>query len=219
MDSQVQGANGSRPPLNFMQCIADNVCDDLPSYTGLAPPPPDFEAFEWETQAKTILHGQDFPSITQVLRFRLYGHKDSLRQVLHHRWDCRLDEILVGLHLTRLKDDPQAIVKSSRAQKIELILELVEPTQPPSSMDWNWKPYKAASETDPREIAAAIDEESCSLFRMVPFRDWLRLAIGYQEESVDQLLFQHQYLSRRLSWYLCRHPEEIHKYFEVKKVD
>ena len=71
MGSQVQGANGSRPPLEFLQCIADNVCEDLPSYTGLGPAPPDFEAFEWETQAKTILRGQDFPSITQVLRSRL----------------------------------------------------------------------------------------------------------------------------------------------------
>ena len=38
MDSQVQsyqGANGSRPPLDFLQCIADNVSDDLPSYTKL----------------------------------------------------------------------------------------------------------------------------------------------------------------------------------------
>jgi len=47
----------------------------------------------------------------------------------------------------------------------------------------------------------------------------LRHAVEYQEQSVDQLVFQHENLSRRLSWYLCRHPEENHKYFEVKKVN
>ena len=222
MDSQVQsyqGANGSRPPLDFLQCIADNVSDDLPSYTKLAPPPPNYEAFERETEAKTILRGQDFQSITQILRFRLYGHKDSLRQVLQHRWDCQLGEILIGLHPTRFRDDHQAVAKLSKAQKIEVILGLVEPTQSPSPGYWSWKPYKAANETDAGKIAADIDEESCSLFRKVPFRDWLRHAVGYQEQSVDQLVFQHENLSRRLSWYLCRHPEENHKYFEVKKVN
>jgi len=138
---------------------------------------------------------------------------------LQHRWDCRLDEILIGLYPTWFKDNHQAVAKSSKAQKIEVILELVEPTQLLSPVCWNWKPYKAANETDPGKIATAIDEESCSLFRRVPFRDWLRHAIGYQEASINQLLFQHDCLSRCLSWYLCRHPEENHKYFEVKKVD
>ncbi len=136
MDSQVQSyqsVNESRPSLDFLQCIANNVSDDLPSYTKLASPPPNYEAFERETEAKTILRGQDFQSITQILRFRLYGHKDSLRQVLQHRWDCQLGEILIDLHSIRFRDDHQAVAKLSKAQKIEVILGLVESTQSPSS--------------------------------------------------------------------------------------
>lgn len=173
MGSQVQGANGSRPPLDSLQCIADNIFDDLLSYTGLAPPLQNYEAFEWETQAKTILRGQDFQSITQILRFRLYGHKDSLRQVLQRRWDCQLVKILFNLYPTGPEAYHQAFAKLSKAHKIEKILKLIQPTQTPSPVYWNWKPYKAANETDAGKIAADIDEESCSLFRRVPFSDWL----------------------------------------------
>ncbi len=211
MDSQVQ----SYQDVN----VADSVFDDLPSYTGLMPPPPNYEVFETEKEANTILRSQDFQSITQILRFRLYGHKDSLRQVLQHRWDCHLVEILIGLRPLKFKDDHQAVAKLSKAQKIEVILGLVEPTQSPSPVHWSWKPWKAADETDAGRIAADIDEESCSQFRKVPFMDWLRHAVGYQEDSVDQLVFQHENLSHSLFCYLCRHSEEKPKYFEVKKVN
>ena len=222
MNSQVQSyqnVNESRSSLNFLQCIANNVSDNLSSYTKLTSSPPNYEAFERETEAKTILRDQDFQSITQILRFRLYEHKDSLRQVLQHRWNCQLSEILIDLHPTRFKDDHQAVAKLSKAQKIEVILRLVESTQSFSPRYWSWKSYKAANETNAGKIVADIDEESCSLFRKISFRNWLRHAVEYQKQSVDQLVFQHENLSRRLSWYLCRHFEENHKYFEVKKVN
>ena len=193
MDSQVQSVN--EPQL------------------ALTPTPPTYEAVERETEVKKILLSQDFQSIIQILRFRLYEHKDSL-QVLQHRWSNSLDKILINLDPTRLKDNDL-----SRTQYIDAILRLVEPT-PPSPVCCSWsRSWKPTNETDARKIAAEINEESCSLFRKVSFTDWLRHAIGYQEESVAQLLFQHDCLSTRLSSHLRRHLEEIRKYLEVKKVN
>lgn len=221
MDTQVSSNHSANEPqlsLDFLLCIAGNISDNLPLYSELTPPPPRYETFGTEEQAKTILLSQDFLSITQILRFRLFGHKDLLQQVLQHRWDSQLGKILISLNPSWLKDDLQADIDLNKAQKIKAILEIVEPTQSLPAC-WNWKPYKAATETNIRKIAADIDEESCSLFRRISFTDWLRYAIGYKEESVNQLVFQHEVLCHRLSWYLNRHPEEIDKYLEVKKVN
>lgn len=188
MKSQVQlyqSVNESRSSLSFLQYITNNVSDDLSSYTKLTSFSSNYETFERETETKTILRDQNFQSITQILRFRLYEHKDSLQQVLQHRWNCQLNEILIDLHSIRFKDDHQAIVKLSKAQKIEVILRLVESTQPFSSRYWSWKSYKAANETNAQKIVADIDEESCSLFRKISFKNWLRHAVEYQKQSVN----------------------------------
>lgn len=169
-----------------------------------------------EYQANTVLHNQDFLSIIHVLKFRLYGNKDLLEAALQCRWSCQLNKILNSLH-TWSKFQP--IANLSKAQKIEAISKLAEPTQSLSPASWSWKPYTAAIETNARQIADVIDGESCSLFRRIPFKDWLRHAIGYKEESIDNLLFQQNALNLRLSSYLSQHPEETEKYLKVTKVN
>lgn len=113
---------------------------------------------------RKLLLSQDLQSITQILRFRLYEHKNSLQQVLDKRWDYKLGEILIELLPARLINNPQAVTKLSKDQKIEAILRLVEPTPPPSPVCWSWKPCNAINETDAVKIAAEIDEEFFWIF-------------------------------------------------------
>lgn len=175
-------------------------------------------SFCWEMDARTILQGWDFYSIQQILRFRLYGHADSLRHALKYRWAYSLDQILL-LRPNRVDRGHRTTAELKKDRKVEEILESVESTRLLLPMGWSWVPYKATGETDTEKIAADIDEESCSLFRKVPFENWLRYSVGYEEESVDELFFLHECLSRRLHSYLRRHHEETKKYVEVMKVN
>ena len=160
-------ANDLRTSSEFLHCIEPNILGDLPSYTELGSQPPHYKVFGpsvpalpfdgaqrrevsplldlnqrspwWETEARTILLGQDFQSIELILQFRLYGHKDALRDVLRRRWECKLDRILSIIPHTESKDDP--VTELKKDQKVEEILERVEPRHP-VSLPWSWKPYK-----------------------------------------------------------------------------
>ena len=208
--------SANEPPLSLdlLQRKAGNTSDNLPLYSELTPPPPKYETSDIEEQAKTILSSKDFLSIAQILRFRLFRHKDSLQRILENRWDYTLGKILISLNPSWSKYDLQSVNDLKKAQKINAILEIVEPT-PSLPACWKWKPSNAATETDIKKIAADIDAESCSSFRRISFIDWLRYAIGYREESVDQLIFQHELLYQQLSEYLRQNPREVIKHLEI----
>lgn len=206
----------SRPQSDILQAMGKEIVDGWPSCmeSGFRPP----NAW-WEAETKTILQGQDFLSIQQVLRFRLYGEKDSLRHLLQHRSESWLDQILLGLRPTRVGASHHAGVKLNKDQKVVKILATVEPNRPSSPMGESWAPYKAAGQTEVKKIAADVAEDSGRQFNAVTFEDWVRSSIGYTEESVEGLLSQHAALSRRLHSYLRRHPSERDKYAKVKKVN
>ncbi|KAI9733523.1 MAG: hypothetical protein M1835_003429 [Candelina submexicana] len=99
-------------------------------------------------------------------------------------------------------------------QKMDKILELVDPTRDFSQVGWRWAPYNAIN-TDVEQIAANIEEESYSLFRRIRFEDWVRYLTGYEEESVEDLFFQHRVLTHKIRCYLLRHRDERGKYTQV----
>ena len=204
----------SKPRSDILQVIARNTIDGWPSCreSGLHPP-----YAWWETQAETILQGQDYLSIAQIVRFGLC-RQDSLRYILQQRTEPWLEQVLLYLSRTKVGVNYQADVELNRYLKVEKILKAVEPTRPSSPFSWSWKPFKAQDQTDPGEIATNIDEDSRSLFRKVPFEDWLKYSIGYQEDSICGLFSEHRILCVRLRSYLLRHPEETNKYVAVRKV-
>ncbi|KAL9124562.1 MAG: hypothetical protein Q9217_006116 [Psora testacea] len=203
-----------RPQLDIFQAMGRKIVDGWPSRmeSGFRPP-----NTSWEAEAKTMLQDQDFMSIQQILRFRLYGEKDSLRHLLLCRSEYWLDQILLGLRPTRVGASHHTGVNLNRDQKVTEILATVEPNRPSSPMGESWAPYRAADETDVKKIAADVAEDSGRQFNAVTFEDWFRSSIGYTEESVEGLLSQHTALSRRLHSYLRRHPSERDKYEKVEK--
>jgi len=204
----------SKPRSAILQVIGRNTIDGWPYCMELGFHPPNAW---WETEAETILQGQDLMSIAQIVRFGLC-RQDSLRGALQHRTEPWLDQILLRLRRTQVGVNHQAEAELNRCLKIEKILDAVEPIRPSSPSSWNWKPFKAQEQTDPGEIATDINEDSRSLFRKVPFEDWLKYSIGYQEDSVRELFSEHRILCVRLRSYLVRHPEETNKYVAVWKV-
>lgn len=189
------------------------VLGSPPTYNGTHHPtaPPTLSPW-WETEAREILCSQQFQLIQRLLRFRLYGQKDSLRHTLQHCWTCKLDKILV-----LLKDNEQPLPELEKNQKVDKIMELVDTIRDFSHVGWRWAPYNAA-DMDAEQIAANIDEESYSLFRRIRFEDWVRHLAGYEVESVDDLFFQHRILTHKIRCYLLRHRNEREKYIQVTEV-
>lgn len=180
--------------------------------------PPTYEAslgpeirHQHEIEATEILCSQQFQLIQRLLRFRLFGQKDSLRHTLQHR-TCNLDKILV-----LLKDNGQSLAELEKNQKVDTILELVEPTRNSSDIGWRWSPYNAAG-MDAQQIATKINEESYSLFRRIRFEDWVRYLMGYEEAFVEEMFSQHTVLTCRLHSYLLRHGNESENYTQVAEV-
>lgn len=202
MDSQFQSHQGENEPQS--PSILQRTTNDLLPH----------EVSKTEAEAITILYSQNFPRIMQILRFRLYGHTESLQWVLQYFQDHQLDRFFMMLGATH-----QAITNLDKAEKVEAILELVESTRPPLLLPQSWRFLESQDVRSPLSIATDIDDMSCSLLKDVPFEDWLRHALGYEEHSVNRFFIYHEDLRNSLSSYLCYYPEEYHKYLKVKKVD
>lgn len=98
------------------------------------------------------------------------------------------------------------------------ILEQKKAPLPHLSAQWNWAPCAVRGDADVVKIATDISIESYSLFSQIPFEDWLKHALGYEVDSVDDLFFQHRYMSVRLCSFLRRNPKELDGFLKVKEV-
>ena len=158
------------------------------------------------------------PNIQSLFRFRLYRDKCIVRSVLQKRWEFVLDQLLFYLRSTGLNDDRPSVVRLKKDQKVDEILDLVERALPDPTSHLSWIPCAAQDETDVTRIAANIDRMSCSLFKEILFEDWLRHVLGLDADSVNYLLFKHEYMCVRLCSYLRRKPGELDHYMKIEEV-
>ena len=89
-----------------------------------------------------------------------------------------------------------------------------------SIISWNdeWKPPNTIAPLDAPSIADCIDKEICAAFCSIPFRDWVRAALGYTSDSVENLIAGVPNLRVELRYRFTKLHEPTDKYKLVKKV-
>jgi hypothetical protein len=168
----------------------------------------------WEDEATTVLWTFDIRDISLVIQFGLFGDSNIPRTVLQSRNASTIDNFLS----TFLQPYEIPFLPTfSHVQKVEEILRRSQ-SSTPCSIAWSWFPAQARQETDPLAIALTINAESHLQFKVVPFEEWVRCALGYPAPAVDAFLLQHNALYIHLSNYLEMYTTEVDKYREVEKV-
>ena len=166
----------------------------------------------WEIDGLEILRSRKVNLVPGLLRFRLYGNKESLQDGLRDYSLIELDKILCSL-ATR---EPQPVA-INKEQKVDQILDLVEPILLSCDFGSVWRPSEMAN-MDAPYIASCIHDESCAFFREVRFEDWVRHALGYAEQSVIQLFRKHKRISFRIRRYISANPMERETFSQVEEV-
>lgn len=168
----------------------------------------------WEDEATTVLWTFDIREISLVIQFGLFSDSNLPRTVLQSRNASTID----GFLSTFLQPYEVTFLPNfSHVQKVEEILRRSQPSMPPS-ISWSWFPMQARQETDSLAIATRINAESHLQFKVVPFEEWVRCALGYPAPAVDTFLLQHNAFYIHLCNYLEMYTDEVDKYREVEKV-
>lgn len=158
-----------------------------------------------------VLQSHDFRTILLLFQYWPYSDTSLFCSTLSHRGDTVLDTLL-----TLARRGSGAAVAELRLSTEEK-LKWLQPLLPSPEYQLRWTPFQTNYQRA-ADVAAIIDEETCRLFREIPFQHILRHTLGHSSSVEEFLYLQIFILPSRIVSYLQMCPDQVQKFSQVMEV-
>lgn len=170
----------------------------------------------WEDEAITIFWANSAQDMRRLLLFRLYSDGNLPRSTLLGRSAGTVKGFLRCLLPPNERAYGDQLSHPETVEQFILLCQRRGPTEPLQGR-WSWSLSNIQGD-EAQTVAAKIDEESCQLFRNVPFEDWVHFSLAYPTESVERFVIQHKELYRLILMRLQSFPQHTARFVEIERV-